>query len=202
MISLGNMLKEHNAYAKVFRQAASLHNPDATIMLRCASNVDPRFYNVPQVNEVAAFILGGTNLYAPRQILVHLRTGGVKRITDLHSAYDPLHYVLLLPRGEQGRTTDIQLRTPAPRGWSECTVQKKIQLRKEQRPVRGAPVEGDHGTPMTRRPHNTVGARAFAAFYLLQRPTSDTGNFLQRPARLYEAYIVDQYCKATQHTAA
>ena len=29
----------------------------------------------------------------------------------------------------------------------------------------------------------------------LRRPTSDTGNFLQRAARLYEAYIVDQYCK-------
>ena len=110
LISLGNMLKEHNAYAKVFRQAASLHDPDVTIMLHCESNVDPRTYNVPRVSEVAAFIPGGTNVNAPRQILVHLRTGGVKRITDRPSAYDPLHYVLLFPRGEKGWTTYIQLR--------------------------------------------------------------------------------------------
>ena len=82
LIGLGNMLKEHNAYAKVFRQAASLHDPDVTIMRRCASNVDPRTYNVPRVSEVAAFIPAGTNINAPRQILVHLQTGGVKRITD------------------------------------------------------------------------------------------------------------------------
>ena len=48
---------------------------------------------------------------------------------------------------------------------------------------------------MTRKPRNTVSARAFAALYLMQRPASDTGNFLQRAARLYEAYIVDQFCK-------
>ena len=51
LIGLGNMLKEHNAYAKVFRQAASLHDPDVTIMLRCASNLDPslraHLYQVP-----------------------------------------------------------------------------------------------------------------------------------------------------------
>ena len=48
---------------------------------------------------------------------------------------------------------------------------------------------------MTKRAYNTVSARAFAAFYLMQRPATYTGNFLQRATRLYEAYIVDQYCK-------
>ena len=107
LIGLGNMSKEHNAYAKAFRQAAPLHDPDVIIMLRCASNVDPRTYNVPWISEVAAFIPAGTNVNAPRQIFVHLQTGGVMRITDLNSAYDPLHYVLFVPRGEQGWTTDI-----------------------------------------------------------------------------------------------
>ena len=67
LIGLGNMLKEHHAYAKVFRQAASLHDPDVTIMLRCASNVDPRTYNVPRVSQVAAFIPVGKIVNAPRK---------------------------------------------------------------------------------------------------------------------------------------
>ena len=155
LIGLGNMLQEHNAYAKIFRQAAPLHNPDVTIMLRCASNVDPRTYNVFRVSQVAAFIPADTNVNASRQ----LQTGGIKRITDLNSDYDALHYVLLFPRGEQGWTTDIQ-------------------LRKEHRPVQGAPVEEDQGTPMTKKAHGTVSARAFAALYLMQRPVGYIGNFV------------------------
>ena len=48
---------------------------------------------------------------------------------------------------------------------------------------------------MATKAQGTVSARAFAAFYLIQRPACYTGNLLQRAARLYEAYIVDQYCK-------
>ena len=41
-------------------------------------------------------------LMLPAEFLVQLRAGGVKRITDIRSAYNPLHYFLLFPRGEQG----------------------------------------------------------------------------------------------------
>ena len=61
--------------------------------------------------------------------------------------------------------------------------------------MQGPPVEEDYGTPMTRKPRNAVSARAFAAFYLMQRPASYSGSFLQCAESLYEAYIVDQYCK-------
>ena len=143
--------------------------------------MDTLTYNVSRVSEVAAFIPGGTNVNAPCHIWVHLRTGGAKRITDLNSAYDPLHYIFLSPRGGPGCTTDVQ-------------------LRKEHRPVQGAPVKEDHGTPISKEAHGTVSARAFAAFFLLQRPAGNTGNGSQRAARLYEAYIADQYGKVeSQH---
>ena len=46
-----------------------------------------------------------------------------------------------------------------------------------------------------KKARGSLSARAFAAFYLMQRPTCYTGSFLQHAARFYEAYILDQYCK-------
>ena len=74
LIFFGNMLKELNAKVKVFCHAPSLHDPDISIMLRCASNVPTRTYNDSGVSEVAASIRRGTIVNAPRQMFVHLRS--------------------------------------------------------------------------------------------------------------------------------
>ena len=173
---LGAMLNTHNAYVQVFQHAAELEVPNVTILLRCNANVDPRTYNVPRVSDIAAFIPDGTHVAAPRSIAVRMHGGGVKRITDLNSAYDPLHFVLLFPRGEQGWTTDIPL---------------NVTYRRQ----RGACENLEQGNAPKAKSRQTVTARDFAAFYLMQRPESYTGNYLQRCQKLYEEYIVDQYCK-------
>ncbi|CAG8689934.1 17458_t:CDS:1, partial [Cetraspora pellucida] len=35
-------------------------------------------------------------------IILQLHEGPLKRISELHRAYQPLHYVLMFPRGEDG----------------------------------------------------------------------------------------------------
>ena len=102
--------------------------------------------------------------------------GRVKRFTDLNSAYDPLHFVLLFPHGEQGWTTDVPLNVTY---WRQ----------------RGARENVEQGNAPNPKGHQTVTARDFAAFYHMQRLESYTGNYLQRCQKLHEENIVDQYCK-------
>ena len=44
-----------------------------------------------------------------RDILLRLRDGGLQKITELHPSYDPLHYVLLFLKGDDGWYIDISL---------------------------------------------------------------------------------------------
>lgn len=72
---------------------------------------DPRRYNVPTVDEIAAIVPGdgAQNTRAERDIILRLKGGGLRRISNLHPAYLSLHYVLFFPRGEDGWHLDIPL---------------------------------------------------------------------------------------------
>ena len=50
-----------------------------------------------------------------RDILLRLRHGGFQRISEVHPSYDPLHYVLLFPKGDDGWHVDIPLEGSAKR---------------------------------------------------------------------------------------
>ena len=162
---LGAMLNTHNTYVQVFQHAAELEVPIVTISLRCNANVDSRTYNFPRVRDIAAFIPDRSHVAAPRSIAIRMHGAGIKRITDLNSAYDPLHFVLLFLRGEQGWTTDIPL---------------NVTYRRQ----RGACKNLEQGNAPNPKSHQTVTARDFAAFYLIQRPESYTGNCMQRCQQL------------------
>jgi hypothetical protein len=65
------------------------------------------------VDEVAAVVVG--NDQQPndgRDILLRPRDGGLQRISDLHSAYALLYYVLLFPLGTPGWHVNLKLQTP------------------------------------------------------------------------------------------
>ena len=83
-----------------------------------AEGLDRRRYNVPTASEVAAILPGDGQEEdgAPtrRDIVVQLRGGGVRRICQLHPAYQALHFVLLFPHGELGWHPDIPLHGAAP----------------------------------------------------------------------------------------
>ena len=55
------------------------------------------------MEEIAAVISGdgSENVSQHREIILHLQDGGLCCISHLHPAYLCLHYVLLLPQGEE-----------------------------------------------------------------------------------------------------
>ena len=61
---------------------------------------------VAQIPADTTFLLlpgsGYSDVVANRDIVLHAYSGGIKRITETHCAYDSLHYVLLFPLGNDG----------------------------------------------------------------------------------------------------
>ena len=68
-------------------------------------------YGAPTSSDVAVLMIGDGCDIEPsnRDILLSQREGGIKKISELHPSYDPLHYVLLFPRGDDGWHADIPL---------------------------------------------------------------------------------------------
>jgi hypothetical protein len=76
-----------------------------------APGLDPRLYNMPTADEVAAIRPGdGREGVRNRDIVLTTRQGGgFQRIYETHRAHAPLHYILLFPHGTNGWTfTDKQ----------------------------------------------------------------------------------------------
>jgi hypothetical protein len=72
--------------------------------------IDLRRYNAPTVDEVGALMVGGNVDEADaREIIVRSTNGYFQRVFPLHSAYAPLHYVLLFPNGRNGWHDNIPL---------------------------------------------------------------------------------------------
>jgi hypothetical protein len=107
LLRLTSMLDEINPYFQNFQTARerlrtinyiSLHLKTVDI-----ANLDQKRYNQPTAAEVAVIIPGtGEEQFDHREIILQSRTGPLKRISELHSAYLPLRYPLLHPHGEQG----------------------------------------------------------------------------------------------------
>lgn len=65
--------------------------------------VDGRRYNAPTSDEVAVILPGtGSEQVDKRDIILHERSGALQRMSEKHPAYDPLHFPILFPKGEQG----------------------------------------------------------------------------------------------------
>jgi hypothetical protein len=65
-------------------------------------------YNLPQgFSEVAAIFDDGAEAPLKRDIILHLRDGGIRSIQDTHPLFDALCYPLLFPRGENSWTIGL-----------------------------------------------------------------------------------------------
>jgi hypothetical protein len=101
MQSLQTMLHACNPYTSIF-QTATERLQDGAIELNLHlvndRRTDLRRYNAPTVDEVGALMVGGdVNEADARNIIMHLSNGYFQRVSPLHTAYMPLHYVLLFP---------------------------------------------------------------------------------------------------------
>jgi hypothetical protein len=96
-----------HAYEILDEQQVDGHE-DPTVSLRAVpvmqeQPIHPRRGNLPTADEVAVIICNSSGEDPnPRDIVLHLRHGGLTYINDLHPAYAPLYYVLLFPYGEAG----------------------------------------------------------------------------------------------------
>ena len=66
-------------------------------------------YNLPSAPEIARVIPeSNSNGSFQRDVILQSRSGKLKRISDLNAHYDPMHYVLMFPKGDLGWYPDMQ----------------------------------------------------------------------------------------------
>jgi hypothetical protein len=99
------MLDQCNELVKTFRMAKDFIQTNQGVPVRLRlfrnNNYDARTYNMPGVDEVAALIVGDFDSSEEgRDIVVHDRGEGLRRIHETHKKYIPLQYPLLFPYGE------------------------------------------------------------------------------------------------------
>ncbi|KAH8975256.1 hypothetical protein BDL97_01G145700, partial [Sphagnum fallax] len=104
--SLQTMLHACNPYASIYQMAAErLQSGAIELSIRLVNDrrIDLRHYNAPTINEVGALMVGGDVDEAnAHDIIIRSTNGYFHRVSPLHSAYAPLHYVFLFPDGRNG----------------------------------------------------------------------------------------------------
>ncbi|KAL5186890.1 putative pentatricopeptide repeat-containing protein [Glycine soja] len=109
--ALSHMLDQHNSHAKSFRMARDRLAGDQAnnikLQLIAARGKDGCVYNMPNVPEIVALIVGNFHPGSKRDIIVETQNGELQRIHELHPSYLPLQYPLLFPYGEDGYRADI-----------------------------------------------------------------------------------------------
>lgn len=111
--ALIKMLNDVNQYVVQFRSARDRFrmNPEETFHMRIVSrnDQDGMTYNMPTSSEVAALIPGDFNLgMDKRDIVLHHKSGRLKRISEIHIFYLALQYPLLFVYGEGGFRVGIK----------------------------------------------------------------------------------------------
>ena len=113
--NLQDMLDVANPYIQVFRQARDIIQTSETSNISMVIHGDRtknlHNYGAPTSSDVAVLMIGDGCDIEPsnRDILLSKHEGGIQKISELHPSYDPLHYVLLFSRGDDGWHTNIPL---------------------------------------------------------------------------------------------
>jgi hypothetical protein len=113
--NLLNMLDECNLYIQNFRHIRDLIQTNVSdeifMIIHGDRTRDSRRYNTSMASEVAAIMVGDSHELhmANRDILLRMHDRGMQRISEIHPSYDPLHYILLFPRGDDGWHVDVPL---------------------------------------------------------------------------------------------
>ncbi len=107
------MLHACNPYASIYQIVVErLQGGAVELNFRLVNDrrTDLRHYNAPTTDEVGALMVGGDVDEADaRDIVMRSSNGYFQHVSPLHSAYAPLHYVLLFLDGRNGWHDDIPL---------------------------------------------------------------------------------------------
>jgi len=174
MQSLQTMLHACNPYAIIYQTAAKrLQGGAIELSLRLVNNrrTNLRRYNAPTVDEVGALMVGGdVDEVDARDIVVRSTNGYFQHISPLHSAYAPLHYVLLFPDGRNGWHDDIPLNGFQ---WDASVF-----------------IQDDENTVGGKRGSARVTMLQFYAYMLQHRVNEE---WILQARRLLQQFIVDAY---------
>lgn len=127
---LQDMLFIENPLARLYRRAADMlgNEPNIDFSITFHSDRSPsrghrgQFLR-PATGEIAAVVPTSSSSITPyRDIVVRRRGQGILRIDELHPLYDPLHYVLMFPRGEQGWCAPTQGMTTYKYIFPQCPI--------------------------------------------------------------------------------
>ncbi|XP_057451974.1 uncharacterized protein LOC130743762 [Lotus japonicus] len=106
------MVDDFNRLAQLFRKVRDHveqgYVENVALRLFRSCSLDPKTYNLPSVDEVAALIVGDFDSSdCGRDIILRTRDGQMQRIYENHSSFLPLQYPILFPYGEKGFSEDI-----------------------------------------------------------------------------------------------
>ncbi len=101
-----NALLAYNPYVSKLRYVSQVlkENGNTYIRLMISTNedIDMRRYNTPATSEVAVLMPGDGLNVSNRDVVLYKQGGGLKIINEFNACYEPLHYILLFPLGDQG----------------------------------------------------------------------------------------------------
>jgi hypothetical protein len=136
MWALQNMLMIPHPFTETYRHTYQIlqdhrDNINYQVTLRLTPGTNRGMYNLPTVNEVA-FILPGTIITEPRDIVLRLHGGLLKHISDLNPAYATLQYPLRFPHGTYEWHPELHLiETEAHRGRRLANRRQNFEAREE-----------------------------------------------------------------------
>ena len=128
---LQGMLHQHNHLVREFQRASTREDQELGMVILddAGRGVDQRRYNAPSAAEVAVIIPGEEFEPGKRDIVVRRRPDPnrpnnrqLQIISNLHPAFEPLHFVLMFPYGQPGWHLGIP-RQPRPTALPEHAVQ-------------------------------------------------------------------------------
>jgi len=180
MQSLQTMLHACNPYAIIYQTATErLQGGVIELSLRLVNDrrTNLQCYNAPIVDEVGALMVGGdVDEVDARNIVVRSTNGYFQRISPLHSAYTPLHYVLLFPDGRNKWHDSIPLNGFQ---WDGSMF-----------------IQDDENTIGGKRGSARVTMLQFYAYMLQHRVNQE---WILRAGRLLQQFIVDAYACTEQN---
>ncbi len=87
----------------VWASEISTENPDLNLVIRADKKPEgehSRRYNSPTGSEVAVILPGEQVEHL--DVVLQTKAGEIQHINAMHRSYDPLHYVILFPYGDDG----------------------------------------------------------------------------------------------------
>lgn len=194
---LQDLLHEHNPYVQIFQQVGKKlqTEPSKQINIVLKNNYDKdKRYNTPSSDEIAVLMVNDfedSEKVNTRDIIIYPKAGSLKRISELHSSYDPLQYVLMFVRGEKGwQPKTIKFK-------SKTLITNTAQLDDnytENEYNNCLDLSNENGENFQEN-INTSDKYITAMQYYAHKIYEKNGDDLHLFGRLFHQYIVDQYSK-------